>query len=112
METAGWSTYRVVVQVDRSKCAVRNCSEQLTREGTHARKTGSGVTRKTMRRGPKDCAASTCGPQSDLLNDTRRRRRSNCSTNNFQKPCKRKPSIQAPMLCTPFNTGTSGTAST
>ncbi|GFV91352.1 transposable element Tcb2 transposase [Trichonephila clavipes] len=50
MKTAGWSTRRVAGQVDRSGCAVRNCWEQWTREGTHARKTGSGVTRKTKRR--------------------------------------------------------------
>ncbi|GFX17107.1 uncharacterized protein TNCV_4266331 [Trichonephila clavipes] len=50
MKTAGWSTRRVAVQVDRSECAVRNCWEQWTREGTHARKTGSGATRKTTRR--------------------------------------------------------------
>ncbi|GFW84225.1 HTH_Tnp_Tc3_2 domain-containing protein [Trichonephila clavipes] len=50
MKTAGWSTHRVAGQVDRSECAVRNCWEQWTREGTHARKTGSGVTRKTTRR--------------------------------------------------------------
>ncbi|GFU30474.1 transposable element Tc1 transposase [Trichonephila clavipes] len=36
--------------VDRSECAVRNCWAQWTREGTHARKTGSGATRKTTRR--------------------------------------------------------------
>ncbi|GFS68143.1 transposable element Tc1 transposase [Trichonephila clavipes] len=50
MKTAGWSTNRVVSQVDRSECAVRNCWEQWTREGTHERKTGSGATRKTTRR--------------------------------------------------------------
>ncbi|GFW56908.1 HTH_Tnp_Tc3_2 domain-containing protein [Trichonephila clavipes] len=50
MKTAGWSTRRVAGQVDRSECAVRNCWEQKTREGTHARKTGSGATRKTRRR--------------------------------------------------------------
>ncbi|GFT13353.1 transposable element Tcb2 transposase [Trichonephila clavipes] len=50
MKTTGWSTRRVAGQVDRSKCAVRNCWEQWTREGTHARKPGSGVTRKTTRR--------------------------------------------------------------
>ncbi|GFY07588.1 transposable element Tc1 transposase [Trichonephila clavipes] len=50
MKTAGWSTHRVAGQVDRSECAVRNCWEQWTREGTHARKTGSGATRKTTRR--------------------------------------------------------------
>ncbi|GFU67839.1 transposable element Tcb1 transposase [Trichonephila clavipes] len=50
MKTAGCSTCRVAVQVDRSECAVRNCWDQWTREGTHARKTGSGATRKTTRR--------------------------------------------------------------
>ncbi|GFY02377.1 hypothetical protein TNCV_3502582 [Trichonephila clavipes] len=50
MKTAGWSTRRVAGQVHRSESAVRNCSEQWTREGTHARKTGSGATRKTTRR--------------------------------------------------------------
>ncbi|GFT15771.1 transposable element Tc1 transposase [Trichonephila clavipes] len=50
MKTAGWSTHRVAGQVDRSECTVRNCWEQWTREGTHARKTGSGATKKTMRR--------------------------------------------------------------
>ncbi|GFT67694.1 HTH_Tnp_Tc3_2 domain-containing protein [Trichonephila clavipes] len=50
MKTAGWSTRRVTSQVDRSECAVRNCWEQWTLEGTHALKTGSGATRKTMRR--------------------------------------------------------------
>ncbi|GFT00301.1 transposable element Tcb1 transposase [Trichonephila clavipes] len=49
MKTAGWSTRRVAVQVDRSECAVRNCWEQWTREDTQARKTGSGATRKTTR---------------------------------------------------------------
>ncbi|GFU46153.1 HTH_Tnp_Tc3_2 domain-containing protein [Trichonephila clavipes] len=46
----GWSSRRVAGQVDRSECAVRNYWEQLTREGTHSRKTGSGATRKTTRR--------------------------------------------------------------
>ncbi|GFU53307.1 uncharacterized protein TNCV_2953421 [Trichonephila clavipes] len=50
MKTANWLTRRVAGQVDRSECAVRNCWEQWTREGTHARKTGSGATRKTTRR--------------------------------------------------------------
>ncbi|GFS52546.1 transposable element Tcb1 transposase [Trichonephila clavipes] len=50
MKTAGWSTRRVAGQVDRSECAVRNCWEQWTREGTHAPKTKSGETRKTTRR--------------------------------------------------------------
>ncbi|GFY14147.1 transposable element Tcb2 transposase [Trichonephila clavipes] len=50
METAGSSTCRVAGQVDGLECAVRNCWEQWTREGTHAWKTGSGATRKTTRR--------------------------------------------------------------
>ncbi|GFX89170.1 transposable element Tc1 transposase [Trichonephila clavipes] len=49
-KAAGWSTRRVAGQVSRSECAVRNCWEQWTREGTHARKTGSGANRKTTRR--------------------------------------------------------------
>ncbi|GFT59354.1 transposable element Tc1 transposase [Trichonephila clavipes] len=49
MKNAGWSTRRVVGQVDRSECVVRNFWEQWTREGTHAWKTGCGVTRKTGR---------------------------------------------------------------
>ncbi|GFU55224.1 uncharacterized protein TNCV_427241 [Trichonephila clavipes] len=40
MKTAGSSTRRVAGQLDRSECAVRNCWELWTREGTHARKTG------------------------------------------------------------------------
>ncbi|GFV01407.1 transposable element Tcb2 transposase [Trichonephila clavipes] len=73
MKTAVWSTRRVAGQVDRSECAVRNCWEKWTREGTHALKTGSGATRKTTRR--EDRAASTCGLHSDSFNDTSRRRR-------------------------------------
>ncbi|GFT56246.1 hypothetical protein TNCV_130301 [Trichonephila clavipes] len=41
-------------------------------------------------RGSKDRVASTCRPHSDSFNDTSRRRRSNCSTNNFQTPCRSK----------------------
>ncbi|GFW00983.1 transposable element Tc1 transposase [Trichonephila clavipes] len=50
MKNAGWSTHRVSAQGDRLECAVRNCWEQWTREGTHVWKTGSGATRKTTRR--------------------------------------------------------------
>ncbi|GFT69931.1 uncharacterized protein TNCV_4732591 [Trichonephila clavipes] len=50
MKAAGSSTRRVAGQLDRSECAVRNCWEQWTREGTDARKTESAATRKTTRR--------------------------------------------------------------
>ncbi|GFV72687.1 transposable element Tc1 transposase [Trichonephila clavipes] len=50
MKTASWSTHHVAGQVDRSVCAVSNRWEQWTRNGTNARKTGSGETRKTTRR--------------------------------------------------------------
>ncbi|GFV58767.1 uncharacterized protein TNCV_3731051 [Trichonephila clavipes] len=40
MKTAVRSTRRVAGQVDRSECAVRNCWEQWTREGTTCRKPG------------------------------------------------------------------------
>ncbi|GFV77126.1 hypothetical protein TNCV_1771381 [Trichonephila clavipes] len=39
-------------------------------------------------RGSNDHAENTCGPHSDSLNDMSRRRRSNCSPNNFQTPCR------------------------
>ncbi|GFV71574.1 transposable element Tcb2 transposase [Trichonephila clavipes] len=91
MKTAGWSKRRVAGQVDRSECAVRNCWEQWTRESTHARKTGSGANQEeNEERGSKDHAESTCGPHSDSFNDTSRRRRSNCSRNDFQTPCRNK----------------------
>ncbi|GFS79119.1 transposable element Tcb2 transposase [Trichonephila clavipes] len=91
MKTAGWSTCRVAGQVDRSECAIRNCWEQWIREGTHERKTGSGATRKTTRREDRRIVwQALCGPHSDSFNDTSRRRRSNCSTNNFQTPCRSK----------------------
>ncbi|GFX67199.1 transposable element Tc3 transposase [Trichonephila clavipes] len=69
-KTAFGSMCHVAGQVDRLECAVRNCWEQWTREGTHARKTGSGVTRKTSRR--ENHAANTCGPHKDSFNDTSR----------------------------------------
>ncbi|GFX87656.1 HTH_Tnp_Tc3_2 domain-containing protein [Trichonephila clavipes] len=47
---ASWSTRSVAGQVNSSECAVRNYWKQGTREGTHARKTGSGANRKTTRR--------------------------------------------------------------
>ncbi|GFU45797.1 HTH_Tnp_Tc3_2 domain-containing protein [Trichonephila clavipes] len=50
MKSAGWSTRRVAGQVDHSDWAFRNRWEQWTREGTHARKSGSGATRKITRR--------------------------------------------------------------
>ncbi|GFV52031.1 transposable element Tc1 transposase [Trichonephila clavipes] len=50
VKTAGWSARHFADQVDRSESAVINCWDQWTREDTHARKTGSGVTRKTTRR--------------------------------------------------------------
>ncbi|GFW79895.1 transposable element Tcb1 transposase [Trichonephila clavipes] len=50
MKTAVRLTCRVAGQEDRSEGTVRNCWEQWTREGTHARKTGSGATRKTTSR--------------------------------------------------------------
>ncbi|GFY09703.1 uncharacterized protein TNCV_3696651 [Trichonephila clavipes] len=88
MKTAGWSTRRVAGQVDRSECAVRNCWEQWTRECTHAQVWSD--EEDYVERGLKDRATSTCGTHSDSFNDTNRRRRSNCSTNNFQTPCRSK----------------------
>ncbi|GFW81370.1 uncharacterized protein TNCV_377181 [Trichonephila clavipes] len=99
--------------VDRSECTVRNCWEQWTR-GSYPRAENRVWSDQEdhEERGSKDRVASTCGPHSDSFSDTSRRRRSNCSTNNFQTPCRSKSLIQAPFPCTPFNTGTLGTAST
>ncbi|GFW14901.1 HTH_Tnp_Tc3_2 domain-containing protein [Trichonephila clavipes] len=51
MKFAGCSMHRVPGHGNRSVCAVRNCWKQWTRKCTHARKSGSGATRKTTRRG-------------------------------------------------------------
>ncbi|GFW55294.1 transposable element Tcb2 transposase [Trichonephila clavipes] len=73
MKTAGWSTRRVAGQVDRSECAVRNCWEQWTREGTHVRKSRVWSDQEDHEeRESKDRAASTCGSHSDSFNDTSR----------------------------------------
>ncbi|GFV32467.1 uncharacterized protein TNCV_1677531 [Trichonephila clavipes] len=40
INTAGLSTHRFAGHVDRSECAVRNCWEPWTREGTTCRKPG------------------------------------------------------------------------
>ncbi|GFV27867.1 HTH_Tnp_Tc3_2 domain-containing protein [Trichonephila clavipes] len=93
--------------------AVRNCWEQWTREGTHARKTGSGVTRKTTR---KRVEGSCC---KHLLDTTVTRSMIRADVGVAIVPqtisrylaeaiLKSKRSFQ----CTPFNTGTSTTAST
>ncbi|GFW93981.1 uncharacterized protein TNCV_4812991 [Trichonephila clavipes] len=91
LKTAGWSTRRVAGQVDRSECAVRNCREQWTREGTHARKTGSGATRNTTRReGRRIVRLALVDPtvtRSTIRADVGV---SNCCTNNFQTPCRIK----------------------
>ncbi|GFT69292.1 uncharacterized protein TNCV_499831 [Trichonephila clavipes] len=90
MKSAGWSTRRVVGQVNRSECAVRNCWEQWIKKYPRVGKPGSGATRKTTRREDRRIVRQApCNPHSDSFNDTSRRRRSNCSTNNFQTPCQR-----------------------
>ncbi|GFY21560.1 uncharacterized protein TNCV_1167051 [Trichonephila clavipes] len=73
MKTTGWSTHRVAVNTRRYP-RVENLvwSDQEDHE----------------ERGSKDRAASTCGPHSDSFDDRSSRRCSNCSSNNFQTPCK------------------------
>ncbi|GFW80614.1 uncharacterized protein TNCV_3234661 [Trichonephila clavipes] len=113
MKTAGWSTRRVAGQVDRLECAVRNCWEQWTREGTHARKTGSGATRKTMRREDRRIVRQA------LVDPTVTRSTIRADVGVAIVPqtisrhlAEANLKIQAPFPCTPFNTGTSATAST
>ncbi|GFY08068.1 transposable element Tc3 transposase [Trichonephila clavipes] len=53
-------------------------------------------------RGSKDRAASTCGPHSDSFNDSSRRRRSNCSSNNFQTPAEANIKSNRPFRVLPL----------
>ncbi|GFX01483.1 transposable element Tcb2 transposase [Trichonephila clavipes] len=113
MKTAGWSTRRVAGQMDHSKCAVRYCWEQWTRKGTHARKTGSGATRKTTRREERRIVRQA------LVDSTVTRStiRADVGVAIVPQTISRHLAeaylkIQAPFPCTPFNTGTSTTAST
>ncbi|GFV04441.1 uncharacterized protein TNCV_920611 [Trichonephila clavipes] len=113
MKTEDWSTRRVAGQVDRSECAVINCWVQWTREGTHARKTGCGATRKTTRRGDRIIVRQA------LVNPTVTRSmiRANVGLAIVPQTISRHLAeanfkIQAPFPCTPFNNGTSATAST
>ncbi|GFX50599.1 uncharacterized protein TNCV_2721861 [Trichonephila clavipes] len=111
MKTSGWLTRRVAGQVDRSECAVRNCWEQRTREGTHARKIGSGATRKTTRREDRRIMRQA------LVDPTVTRStiRADVGVAIVPQTISRhlaEAKIQAPFPCTPFNTGTLATAST
>ncbi|GFX11766.1 HTH_Tnp_Tc3_2 domain-containing protein [Trichonephila clavipes] len=55
-------SHRLLATVNRSECAVRNCWEQWTREGTHALNRVWSDQEDHEERGSKDRAASTCGP--------------------------------------------------
>ncbi|GFV16144.1 hypothetical protein TNCV_3379081 [Trichonephila clavipes] len=79
MKTAGWSTCRVAGQVDRSKLLGAVDTRRYPRVENRV---WSDQEDHEERRS-KDRAANTCGPHSDSFNDTSRRRRSKCSTNNF-----------------------------
>ncbi|GFS99201.1 hypothetical protein TNCV_1600431 [Trichonephila clavipes] len=84
MKTAGWSMRRVAGQVDRSECVVRNCWEAVdTRKYPHTENRVWSDQEDHVERRLKDRAASTFGPHSDSFNDTSRRTRRNCFTNNF-----------------------------
>ncbi|GFX52465.1 uncharacterized protein TNCV_4324821 [Trichonephila clavipes] len=110
MKTAGWLTCLVAGQVDRSECAVRNCWEQWTREGTHAVKTGSGATRKTTRREDRRIV------RQPLVDPTVTRSTIRADVGVAIVPQTISRHLAEANLksssCTPFNTGTSATAST
>ncbi|GFW85776.1 transposable element Tcb1 transposase [Trichonephila clavipes] len=81
----------VAGQVDRSECAVRKLLGAMdTGRYPRAENRVWSDQEDHKERGSKDRAASTCGTHSDSFNDTSRRRRSNCSSNNFQTPCRSK----------------------
>ncbi|GFW29302.1 uncharacterized protein TNCV_742441 [Trichonephila clavipes] len=113
MKTVGWSTRCVAGQVDRSECAVRNCWEQWTGEGTNARKTGSGATRKTTRREDRRIVRQA-------LEDptvTRSMIRADVGVAIVPQTISRHLAeanlkSKRPFPCTLFKTGTSATAST
>ncbi|GFU95097.1 hypothetical protein TNCV_4138811 [Trichonephila clavipes] len=81
---------RVAVQVDCSECPLEivgsSRHEKVPTRGNWVWSTQE----DHEEGGSKDRAASTCGPHRDSFNDTSIRRRSNCSTNNFQTPCRSK----------------------
>ncbi|GFS76209.1 uncharacterized protein TNCV_4667671 [Trichonephila clavipes] len=88
MKTAGWLMRRVAGQVNRSELEIVQSSahEKVPRAENQVWSDQE----DHEERGSKDRAASTCGPHSDSFNDTSRRSRNNCSTNNFQTPCRSK----------------------
>ncbi|GFX43957.1 uncharacterized protein TNCV_4112361 [Trichonephila clavipes] len=88
MKTAGWSTHRVAGQVECSECA-REWTVDTRRYPRVENRVWSDQEDHEERE-LKDRTASTCGPHRDSFNDTSRRRRSNCSTNNFQAPRRSK----------------------
>ncbi|GFW87549.1 hypothetical protein TNCV_4485141 [Trichonephila clavipes] len=53
-------------------------------------------------RGSKDHAEITCGPHSDSFNDTSKRGRSNCSTNNFQNLAEANLKSKRPFCALPL----------
>ncbi|GFU03971.1 uncharacterized protein TNCV_198561 [Trichonephila clavipes] len=91
MKTIGWSRRTVLL----ARWIVRSVPLEIVGSSGH-----EGYQRAENRvwsdqedheeRGSKDRAASICGLHSDSFNDTSRRRRSNCSANNFQTPCRSK----------------------
>ncbi|GFW29160.1 uncharacterized protein TNCV_2839001 [Trichonephila clavipes] len=113
MKTAGWSTCRVAGQLDRSECAVRNCWEKWTGEGTHAQKTGSGATRKTTRREDRRIVRQALVDPTVTRSTIRKDVGVEIVPKQFPDTLQKQIlNPQAPFPCTPFNTGTSATAST
>ncbi|GFV41157.1 HTH_Tnp_Tc3_2 domain-containing protein [Trichonephila clavipes] len=87
MKTAGSSTHRVTGRVwSNSVCDIAKIVENPvdTRRIAHARKTGSGSTRKTTRREHRRIVRHALVDPTVIRSTIRADvRRSNCSTNNF-----------------------------
>ncbi|GFU86459.1 transposable element Tcb2 transposase [Trichonephila clavipes] len=90
MKTAGLSTRRVAGQVDRSSVPLEIVGSSRHEKVPTRGKPGLERPGRPREKGSKDRAASSCEPHSDSFNYTSRRRRNNCSTNNFQTPCRSK----------------------
>ncbi|GFU34043.1 hypothetical protein TNCV_3955021 [Trichonephila clavipes] len=107
MKSAGWSTHRVASQEDRSEVPLEIVGSRGTREVIHARKPGlsdSGRPRGERFEGSRGGKQFHGTSYSDSFNDTSRYRRSNCSTNNFQAPCRSKILNPSALSVHPFNT--------
>ncbi|GFS56761.1 HTH_Tnp_Tc3_2 domain-containing protein [Trichonephila clavipes] len=104
---AGWTTRRVAGQVDRSECTVRNCVEQWTREGTHARENWVWSDQEDHEEKIEESCGKHLWTHSDSFNDTSRRRRVAIVPQTISRHlAEANLKSKHPFRALPFNTGT------